>query len=85
MVIGVGIILSLVFIGWLVWWAVKRRPVKAHMVMYGLSWLTGIFTLAFFLDMDMEKIVKILVCIVLGAALIFLAGHLQRRQSHRSE
>jgi len=85
MLIGIGIILSLAFAGWLVWRAVKRRPIKAHMVMYGLSCLTGVFTLAFFLDMDLEKIIKILVCIILGAVAIFLAAYFQRRQSRKAE
>ena len=80
MLIAIAVILSLAFIGWLIWWAVKRKPIKAHLVMYGLSWLTGIFTLAFFLTMDIPLIVKVLVCIVLGAALIFLAAWLQRRR-----
>ena len=53
--------------------------------MYGLSWLAGIFTLAFFLSMDIDTIVKILVSIILGAILIFLAAYLQRRQSSKSQ
>jgi hypothetical protein len=78
--IAIGILLSLAFIGWLIWWAVKRKPIKAHLVMYGLSWLAGIFTLAFFLSMDIDRMIKILVSIILGAALIFLAAYSQRRR-----
>lgn len=81
MLIAIGVILSLAFIGWLIWWAVKRRPVKAHVVMYALSWLAGIFTLAFFLiSIDIDSMIKILVSIILGAILIFLAAYLQRRR-----
>ena len=76
----IAVILSLAFIGWLIWWAVRRKPIKAHSVMYGLSCLSGIFTLAFFLTMDIPKMFKVLVCIILGAALIFLAAWLQRRR-----
>jgi len=80
MLTAIAVILSLAFIGWLIWRAVKRRPIKAHLVMYGLSCLAGIFTLAFFLSMDIPRIIKVLVCIVLGAVLIFLAAWLQRRR-----
>jgi hypothetical protein len=80
MLIAVGVILTLVLIGWLIWLAVKKKPIKAHMVMYGLSWLAGIFALAFFLNMDIERMIKILVSIVLGAVLISLAAYLQRRR-----
>jgi len=80
MLTAIAIILSLAFIGWLIWWAVKRKPIKAHLVMYGLSCLTGIFTLAFFLTMDISRLIKVLVCIILGAVLIFLAAYLQRRR-----
>jgi len=75
----VGIILSLAFIGWLIWHAVKRRPIKAHMAMYGLSCVAGIFTLAFFLSMDIPRMIKILVCIILGSTLIYVAARLQQR------
>jgi len=83
MLTAIAVILSLAFIGWLIWRAVKRRPIKAHLVMYGISCLAGIFTLAFFLSMDIPRIFKVLVCIVLGAALIFLAAWLQRRRQLR--
>ena len=77
--IAVGILALLAFIGWLVWRVVKKRPIKAYAVMYGLSCLAGVFTFAFFLNMDLPKLIKILVCIILGAALIFMAAWFQRR------
>ena len=85
MLIAVAVLLSLVFIGWLIWRAARRRPIKAHIVMYAISWLAGIFTLAFFLSMDIDRMIKILVSILLGAALIFLAAHIQRRQASKAE
>jgi hypothetical protein len=78
--IAIAIILSLAFIGWIIYRAVRKKEIKAHLVMYGLASLAGIFTLAFFLSMDIPIIVKILVCIVLGAIFIFLAAYLQRRK-----
>ncbi len=80
MLIAIAVLLSLAFIGWLIWRAVKKKPVKAHSVMYGLSILAGIYTLAFFLSMDIDLIIRVIVCIVLGIFLIFLAAYLQRRR-----
>ena len=77
--IAAGILGAIVFIGWLIWRAAKKGPIKASIVMYGLSCLAGIFTFAFFLSMDIPEMVKILVCIVLGAAMIFVAAWSQRR------
>jgi drug/metabolite transporter (DMT)-like permease len=85
MLIALAVLLSLAFIGWLIARAVRRKQIKAHLVMYWLSSLSGVFTLAYFLTMDIPRIAKILVCIVLGAALIFLAAYYQqRRQPARS-
>lgn len=81
MAIAVGIILSLVFIGWLIWMAVKRRPIKAYMVMYTLASLSGVFTIAFFLSMDIDRTIKILASIIVGIILIFAAANIQRRQA----
>ncbi len=80
MLIAIAVLLSLVFVGWLAWRAVKKKAIIAHTVMYGLSVLSGIYTLAFFLTMDIELIIKVIVCIVLGICLIVLATYLQRRR-----
>jgi len=79
MLTAVGIVLALSFIGWLAWRAAKRRAIKAYMAMYGLSCVAGIFTLAFFLSMDISKMIKILACIIFGSILIYLAARLQQR------
>jgi Ca2+/Na+ antiporter len=80
MLIFIAILLSAAFIGWIVYITAKRKQIKAHVEMYWLSSLAGIFTVAFFLTMDIPKIIKILVCIVLGAVFIFLTAYLQRRR-----
>ena len=77
---AIAVLLSLAFIGWLIWWAIRRKTFTAHTVMYLLSTLAGIYTLAFFLGMDIELIIKVIVCIVLGIGLIVLATFLQRRR-----
>jgi uncharacterized membrane protein YfcA len=79
MLTAVGIVLSLAFVGWLIWRAARRKVVRAYMAMYGLSCVAGVFTLAFFLSMDMSKMIKILACIVFGGVLIYLAARLQQR------
>jgi hypothetical protein len=81
--IFLAILLVLALIGWVIYRAAKIRAIKAHVVMYWLSALTGIFTIAFFLTMDIPRMIKILVCIVLGAVFIFLAAYLQRRKQPR--
>lgn len=76
---AVAVIGSLAFIGWLIWRAAKRKPVKAHLVSYILACITGVFTFTFFLSMDLPQVVKILASISLGGVLIFMAAWFQRR------
>ncbi len=80
MTTAVAILASLAFIGWLIYRAVKGKPIKAHIVTYGVACVTGVFTLAFFLSMDIPQLIKIVVSILLGVALIVVAAYLQRRQ-----
>jgi len=80
MLTAIAVLLSLAFIGWLIWWAVRRKPIKAHVLMYLLSTLAGVYTLAFFLSMDIPTILKVVVSIILGATLIFLAAYSQRQR-----
>jgi len=75
----IGTVLVIAFIVWLIRRAAKKKAIKAYMVLYGLSCMAGIFTLAFFLTMDISKMIKILVCIIFGVVLIFLAARLQQR------
>ena len=76
----VAVLATLGFIGWLIYRAVKGKQVIAHHITYGIAVVTGIFTYAFFLSMDMPQLLKIVVSILLGIALIVLAAYLQRRQ-----
>lgn len=75
----IGTVLVIAFIVWLIRRAAKKKAIKAYMVLYGLSCMAGIFTLAFFLIMDISTMIKILVCIIFGVVLIFLAARLQQR------
>ena len=81
MLTALAIILSIVYIGWLAWRAVKGKPIKVHFVMNGLSALTSIYTIAFFMTMDIPTIAKVLAAIVLGSILILIAARQQRRSS----
>jgi hypothetical protein len=83
MLILVAVLASLAFIGWLIYRAARRQTFNAHTITYAVAILTGIFTYAFFLSMDLPQLVKILVSILLGAALIFLAAYLQLRRRPR--
>ncbi len=77
---AVAVLASLAFIGWLIYRAVKGKTVRAHTIAYAISVVTGIYTLAFFLSMDISPLIKILVSIIVGVALIFLAAWLQKRR-----
>ena len=81
---AVAVLASLAFIGWLIFQAVRRKRLKAHMISYTIASLTGVYTYAFFLDMEIDKLVKIIISILLGAALIVLAAYLQRRRAAKS-
>ena len=78
--VSVAIIASLAFIGWLIYRAIKGKPFKAHNITYGLACVAGVYTFAFFLSMNIPELVKIVVSILLGMALIVLAAFLQRRR-----
>jgi len=80
MLIAVAVLASLGVIGWLIYRAVRGKPFKAHTVAYAVACVTGIFTLAFFLSMDIPQLIKIVVCILLGVALIVVAAYFQRRR-----
>ena len=77
----IAILASLALIGWLIFRAVRGKQVKAHTVTYSLACVAGVYTFAFFiLSMDIPQLIKIVVPILLGAALIVLSAYLQRRQ-----
>ena len=76
----IAVLATLGFIGWLIYRAVRGRQVKAHTITYGIAVVTGVFTLAYFLSMDIPQLIKIVVSIFLGMALIVLAAYLQRRR-----
>ena len=80
MLIAVAVLASLGFIGWLIYRAVRQKPIKAHTIARVLAYVATIYTFAFFLTMDIPQLVKILVSILLGAALIVLAAYFQRRR-----
>lgn len=81
--VALAIIASLGLIAWLIFRAIKHRSFSAHTVAYALAILAGVFSYAFFLSMDLPQLVKILVSILMGAALIFLAAYLQLRRRAR--
>ena len=80
MAASVAVLASLGLLAWLIYRIVKGKPIKAYAVSYGVSCVAGVFTLAFFLSMDMPQLLKIVVSILLGIALIILAAYLQRRR-----
>jgi hypothetical protein len=84
MAMAVAILATLVFIGWLIYRAVRQKTVKAHFVSYGVAIVAGIFTYAYFLSLDFPQLIKILVSIILGIIFIIVAALYQRRRTSRS-
>ena len=80
MLTAVAILASLAFIGWLIYCAVKQKPIRAHTVTRVLAYVAGVYTFAFFLTMDIPQLVKVMVSIFLGMVLIVLAAYIQRRR-----
>jgi len=85
MLIAVAVLASLAFIGWLIYRAGKQNPIQALTISYALASLAGVYTFAFFLDMEIPQLGKVLVSILLGAALIILAAYFQRRKLSKPE
>lgn len=79
MLTAVAVLASLALIGWLVFRAVKQKPIKAHTVTRALAYLTGLYTFAFFLSMNIPLLIRVVVSILLGAIMIVLGASLQRR------
>jgi hypothetical protein len=77
--IAVAIIGSLAFIVWLILRAIRAKSIKAHIVCYGISLLAAVFTYAYFLSLDVHHIIKVVISIVLGVVLIFIAARHQSR------
>lgn len=80
MAIAVAILGSLVFIGWFIVRVVRGKTVSAHIISYAVACVAGIYTFAFFLAMDISQLLKVVVSILFGVALIILAAYFQRRR-----
>ncbi len=79
MLTTVAVLASLAFIGWLIFRAVKQKPVRAHTIVRALAYVTGLYTFTFFLSMSIPLLIQVVVSIMLGAVLIVLGATLQRR------
>ena len=80
-----AVILSFALIIWLAVRGFRSQPVKAHHVTYGLAVITAVYTVAFFLSMDIPELFKIVFSIIVGIALIFVASAMQRRREDREK
>ena len=88
MMLGIIVTIAIViFVIWLVYRASTaknvgkeiREVLNPHIIMYGLSCISGVCAFAFFLSMDISKPFKIVVSIIFGMALIFVANWMQKR------
>ncbi len=80
MLTAVAVLASLALIGWLIYRAVRQKPIKAQTIARALAYLTGLYTFAFFLSMDIPLLIQVVVSIMLGAVLIVLGATVQRRR-----
>jgi len=80
MLTAVAVLASLALIGWLIYRGVKQKPIRAHNIVRAIAYLTGLYTFAFFLGMDFPLLIKVVVSIMLGAALIIIGATIQRRR-----
>ncbi len=80
MLTTVTVLASLALIGWLIYRAVRQKPIKAHTIVRALAYLTGLYTFAFFLTMNIPLLIQVVVSIMLGAVLIVLGATVQRRR-----
>jgi len=77
---AVAVLASLAFVGWLVFRAVRQKPIKAHTIVRALAYVAGLYAFAFFFSMDIPRPLQVIVGILLGATLIVLGATLQRRR-----
>ena len=80
MLTAVAVLASLALIGWLIYRAVKQKPIKAQTIARALAYLTGLYTFAFFLSMNIPLLIQVVVSIMLGAFLIVMGATIQRRR-----
>jgi predicted permease len=64
---------------------VRGKPFKAHTLAYAVAIVAGVFTVAYFLSMNIPQLVKILVSILVGMALIVLGAYIQRRRQEQQD
>ena len=81
MLTAVAVLASLALVGWLIYRAVRQKPIKAHTIVRALAYLTGLFTYAYFLTMDIPLLIRVVVSIMLGAVLIVIGATIQRRRA----
>jgi hypothetical protein len=84
MSVAVAVLATLGFLGWFIFWAIREKSLKAHSISYGVAVISGIFTYAYFLSMDLPQLIKIVVSIIIGIILIIIGGIYARHLAGRS-
>ena len=76
--VAIAVLGSIAFIAWMIWRAVREKSLSAHVVSYGIAILAAVFTYGYFLSLGIDALLKIVVSIVVGVILIFIAAARQR-------
>ncbi len=78
----IGLISIILFVIWLVYRGAKNREnidIKPYKIMYGLSFVSGIFTFLYFFTTDISTEIKIIASIFVGLLLILLGSSVQAK------
>ena len=84
MAVAVGVLATLGFLAWFIYWAIKEKSLKAHSISYGVAVIAAILTYAYFLSMDLPQLIKIVISIFIGIILIIVGGIYARRLANKS-
>lgn len=83
MLAGMAALFTMLFIAWLILQALSGRFPRLHVVMYLLTALTGIYTLAYFLSLGINPLIKITVALTGGLILVVFGTLVARRRRTR--
>ena len=84
MAVAVGVLATLGFLAWFIFWAIREKSFKAHSISYGVAVIAAILTYAYFLSMDLPQLIKIVISIVIGIILIVVGSIYARRLANKS-
>ncbi len=82
-----GILAIILFVIWLIYRDTKdKNAIKPHKIMYGLAFVSGIFTFLYFFSIrSITTEIKIITSIFVGLLLIFIGSWAQKNKPKKEE